>query len=285
MPTSTYSHIPTVILYLQKIMPSSILDVGCGNGKMGFIARDFLDVMLGQRYKSEEWKVLIDGIEIFPDYIQDHQKSIYDNIYIGDAFEIIDSLKKYDLIILGDVLEHFEKQRAWEFLDKCAEHSNTYIILNIPLGEKWTQEAIYGNPYERHLSFWNYQDFEPFVTEKDLFPFPSLGEYGCLLIRKDDYLHCNIRRRADELYMQGKHHESIEFLETSLAELHPNMVSEFLLVDMLLKDYRIKEAIQRLELTSNVFPEDKTIEKYLEKLKDIESHINFRDTHLETQIL
>jgi hypothetical protein len=57
MPTSTYSHIPTVVRYLQKVKPSSILDIGLGNGKMGFIARDFLDVMLGEKHRREDWKI------------------------------------------------------------------------------------------------------------------------------------------------------------------------------------------------------------------------------------
>ncbi len=83
MPTSTFSHIPTFCLFLQKTKPESFLDIGLGNGKMGFIARDWLDVMHGRRYRKKDWKVKIDGIEIFPDYIQAHQKAIYDNIYLG----------------------------------------------------------------------------------------------------------------------------------------------------------------------------------------------------------
>jgi 2-polyprenyl-3-methyl-5-hydroxy-6-metoxy-1,4-benzoquinol methylase len=94
------------------VKPSSILDIGLGNGKMGFIARDFLDVMLGEKHRREDWKIKIDGIEIFSDYIQEHQRAIYNEIYLGDALEVIDALGSYDLIILGDVLEHFQKEKA-----------------------------------------------------------------------------------------------------------------------------------------------------------------------------
>jgi tetratricopeptide (TPR) repeat protein len=177
-----------MICFLEMIKPSSILDVGVGNGKIGFIARDLLDVMLGERYRKQDWQTRIDGIELFAPYIQDHQKAIYDTIYIGDAHEIIDTLGNYDLIIAGDVLEHFEKEKAWQFLDKCAVRCNKYIILNLPLGEGWHQPDIYGNPHERHLSVWTYDELVPFVTEKELFFFQGVGEYGCFLIKKEDYL-------------------------------------------------------------------------------------------------
>lgn len=104
MPTSTYEQITAVVRYLERVMPMTILDVGLGNGKLGFIARDLLDVMHGQRYKRDEWLVRVDGIEAFPDYVQAHQRAIYDDIYTGDAFNVIDNLGTDEVILIGDVL-------------------------------------------------------------------------------------------------------------------------------------------------------------------------------------
>jgi len=270
MPTSTYSHIPTVVLYLQKVMPSSILDIGIGNGKMGFIARDFLDVMLGERYRREDWKIKIDGIEIFSDYIQEHQRAIYNEIYPGDAFEVIDKLKSYDLIILGDVLEHLPKEKAWQFLDKCIAHCNNSIILNIPLGEKWTQPAVYGNPHEEHRSFWKYEEFESFVSDKELFLFEGIGYYGCLLIKKEDYIHHRIREAADAIFSEGRAEEAISYMASSLSKITLNINSEYVLIDLLLKEHRIKDAIERLKILVGVFPEDESVKNYLEQLQAID---------------
>jgi hypothetical protein len=192
MPTSPFSHIVSMIRFLTRMLPSSILDIGVGNGKLGFIARDLLDVMLGERFRKEDWEVRIDGIEISPRYIQDHQKSVYDNIYIGDAFDVIDTLGRYDMVILGDVLEHFEKKRALKFLDKCVEHSNKSLAIFIPLGKKWIQSDIYGNPYEKHLSFWEREEFIPFICDQELFAFPNVGFYGAFLINKEDYIDFKI---------------------------------------------------------------------------------------------
>ena len=194
MPTSPYTHIPTIVQFLITAHPRSLLDVGLGNGKIGFIARDYLDVMRGERgkFKRKDWKTKIDGIEVFPEYIQDHQRAIYDEIFIGNAFDVVDTLGNYDMIVLGDVLEHFEKNQAYRFLDKCIAHSNRHLIVCIPLGEKWTQEAIYGNPYERHLSFWSFEEFEPFISNHKIFHYPP-GPYGAFLIKKQDYLDYKIK--------------------------------------------------------------------------------------------
>ncbi|MCP4748715.1 MAG: class I SAM-dependent methyltransferase [Desulfobacteraceae bacterium] len=186
MPTSPFSHIPIFINYLAVTRPDSILDIGLGNGKLGFLARDLLDVMMGERYRKEQWQVRIDGIEVFENYIQTFQREIYDHIYIGDAFDIIEQMDSYDMVILGDILEHFEKQKAWEFLDRCMVKAEKYIILNIPLGEAWTQPEIYENPYEKHLSFWSREELNPFIWKFKLFDFPP-GKYGSFLIRKKDY--------------------------------------------------------------------------------------------------
>jgi hypothetical protein len=186
MPTSPYGHIEAFAGFLSQSRPASILDIGLGNGKLGFVARDLLDVMLNERYRKQEWKVRIDGIEVFADYIQDHQRSIYNNIFIGDAHDVLDGLGTYDMIILGDVLEHFPKERALAFLDKCIVHAAKNVVVFIPLGKTWKQPAIYGNPYETHRSYWFFDEFKAFSCRHALFNY-SAGPYGAFLIDRDDY--------------------------------------------------------------------------------------------------
>ena len=192
MPTSPYAHLYPMIEFLNEARPASLLDIGLGNGKIGFIARDLLDVMLGGRYRKEDWQIKIDGIEIFPAYIQNHQKEIYDKIFIGDAFEVIESLDQYDMIVLGDVLEHFEKEKALQLLDKCVARTKNHVIINIPLGDNWRQPAIYGNPYEKHLSQWQFEDFQSFACAHKFFHYVA-GPYGIFLIKKEDYIDHKIR--------------------------------------------------------------------------------------------
>lgn len=191
MPTSPYAHLYCLVEYLNKMRPTSILDIGLGNGKLGFIARDLLDVMLGERHKCTERQLKLDGIEVFGEYIQEHQPAIYDTIINGDAFESIDDLGTYDMILLGDVLEHFEKETGWCFLDKCFSHVNQAVALLLPLGNGWTAPAIYNHPHERHRPGWSPDDFSPMCCEQATYHCTA-GPYGAFLIRKDAYIRQRI---------------------------------------------------------------------------------------------
>ena len=54
----------------------------------------------------------------------------------------------YDLIIFGDVIEHMDVPTAQRVL-KYAYTRCKDMIIGIPY--RWRQDALYGNPYERHI--------------------------------------------------------------------------------------------------------------------------------------
>lgn len=130
--------------------PMSVLDIGIGFGKFGFLAREYTDVRLGRYF---DWKTRIDGIEIFEKYITQLQREIYDNIYIGDAIEILPTLDRYDMIICSDVLEHFNEKDGAALLDSIREKSR-FSMIATPV-KVLQQEALYDNEHERHLSAWS----------------------------------------------------------------------------------------------------------------------------------
>ncbi|CCQ91794.1 conserved hypothetical protein [Nitrospina gracilis 3/211] len=268
MPTSTYSDLESVLKFFNHAKPRSLLDIGVGFGKIGFLAREFLDVMMNESYRPADWKVRIDGIEAFSDYIQDHHKALYDSIHIGDAFEVIDGLGKYDAIVLGDSLEHFEKERAWQMLDKCAEHCTGYLMIFIPLGERWEQEAIYGNEYERHLSFWTREEFEPIATACKFSRFEGIGDYGRFLIHVGHYRHHRLRMHADDLFRNGEKDKAIAVLTSGMEGLPVNVESEYQLVDFLLEMDRLRQAVHRLKSIQIKFPnEAPVVGAYIERVE------------------
>jgi hypothetical protein len=69
MPSSSWKHISKTIEQIWDISPTSVLDIGIGFGKWGFLLREYLEVCQG-RYQKSEWCIKIDGIEIFEPYIQ-----------------------------------------------------------------------------------------------------------------------------------------------------------------------------------------------------------------------
>ncbi len=266
MPTSFYSNLTSLCSLIESLAPSTILDIGVGNGRFGFLARDLLDVM----HLSDKWKTRIDGIEVFPDYIKDHQRYIYDTIHTGDAIDVIDRLGNYDFIYLGDVLEHFTKADGWILLDKVAAHCAGYIGMGIPIGGNWEQEEIYGNPYEEHKSVWELSDFNPFVEQNWLYSDPdnpSQCSYALLKIKPDQLQKHRKRIEADKLCQLGNHLEAIALLSAMSAEGEPDIVTDFQLTDLLLQSGRSDEAIEVLTRCRDNFPDELAVGEMLERLR------------------
>lgn len=151
----------------------SILDVGMGFGKWGFLIRDSFDVMTFQKFTKDDWTIKITGIEPFTKAITPIQKALYNEIITKDFFKCIDDLGKFDLVILGDVIEHFPKEEGYKVLDKLFEHTNN-VLVSTPKGFL-PQGAWGGNEKEVHLSGWELNDFDKYhvvdseVVEDNLF--------------------------------------------------------------------------------------------------------------------
>lgn len=186
MGTSNWQNISYNIEILMKIAPERVLDVGVGFGRWGMIVREFCDVWFGRVMKSD-WKVHIEGIEAFKENISEYHYAFYDHIHIGDAREVIFSLgNSWDVVIFGDVLEHFEREVAERILNWCLENSS-YIMINIPLGSDWSQSDSYENPYERHLSTWTEEDFEnSYLIRKAHFLDFAGRPFGVFVLSKSD---------------------------------------------------------------------------------------------------
>lgn len=162
MPSSNSETIPFEIEFIRKYNPNleSVLDVGIGFGKGGFLIREYMDVKDKQRYKLQDWKVKIVGIDIFDGYVSDIQRLIYNQIIIGDVFDVLPKLGKFDLVILGDVIEHFEKHKGRELLKEVFKHTEN-VVVTTPYGFQ-SQPPDKDNKYMEHKSGWKIKDFEEY---------------------------------------------------------------------------------------------------------------------------
>jgi hypothetical protein len=163
MPSSRPNPIPTVIHVIRQLQPRSILDVGVGFGKWGHLFREYTDILESEneptRYRRENWRVRIDGIEVYEGYITPMHRYLYNEIHIGEAGRILGRLQAYDVIFLGDVLEHFDRPAGMAFLRLAVLKSNRAVIVLTPKYETG-QEALCANEYERHRSLWCADDFK-----------------------------------------------------------------------------------------------------------------------------
>lgn len=134
MPVARPTTIQIVCEWIIKRRPKRILDVGIGFGLWGFLARNYgviWDPKLTQK-KYHNWKneIIVDGIEISAALITPLQELIYNKIYIGNMLDIVPTLNTYDLIIMGDVIEHVTKEEAVHFLKVVVQKGS--VILTTP---------------------------------------------------------------------------------------------------------------------------------------------------------
>ncbi len=172
MPTSRYKHTPAILNAVLCAAPESILDVGTGFGKWGHLFREYTDIARAEeepeRYHRPHWKVRIDGIEGHAPYITPAHEYLYDNIYIGDMTDKIREVGVYDVIFLGDVIEHAAKEEGRRVLRLCLERARKMVVVTTPPRFK-EQPAVCNNPLEEHRSHWRARDFHalaPAVTRK-----------------------------------------------------------------------------------------------------------------------
>jgi hypothetical protein len=86
---------------------------------------------------------------------------LYDHIHVGDAARLLPKLPRYDLIFLGDIIEHFEKAVGLALLADAFAKAGKAVIVSTPKFET-AQEDLCGNELERHRSLWGVKDFRRF---------------------------------------------------------------------------------------------------------------------------
>lgn len=165
MGTSRPFYIPRLCNWIIDYKPESILDIGVGFGKNGFLAREYTDIW-SRRYAKSSWKTKIDGIEIFEAYITDVHRDIYTSVFVGDVFDILPKLDHYDLIIATDVVEHLTRQKAVEVLKYIREKSGQYFVTipkNVGTRGGHASEGTGFNDHEGHVSGeWSEKELKEF---------------------------------------------------------------------------------------------------------------------------
>lgn len=133
-----------VLELILKNPEATVIDVGAGEGKWG--------KLLKGKVKR------VDGIEVWSPYITKYNLTPkYDNLYNIDMVNFNYDSAAYDIMILGDVLEHLIYTQAIDFINKSKQHVKT-IYLIIPISTCIQDGAFYGNPYETHRYQWTHDE-------------------------------------------------------------------------------------------------------------------------------
>lgn len=137
--------------------PTSILDVGTGLGKFGVLAREYLEVRHGH-LRKQDWHCRIDGVEGFGPYLSPLHEYVYDGMFADDIRRVIPGLTaRYDLVLLIDVLEHFEYETGLDLLTELLRRADN-LLVSTP--KRFIEQgASFGNRLEVHHSHWGRRDF------------------------------------------------------------------------------------------------------------------------------
>jgi len=146
-------HVFTGLLTAAK--PTKLLDCGAGRGKYGMLARDLVPDC--SRF----------AIEVDREYIcQYGLGNLYRTVWAVDladvrAVQAALGGREFDLVVMGDVLEHLPKSAGVDLIHFMAYRCK-WLFAVWPIG--WVQR-VDGKPFEEHLSAWGFQDFGAFATQ------------------------------------------------------------------------------------------------------------------------
>ena len=126
--------------HIAKINPKTTLDVGSGAGKNVMLCRNVLP------------NSIIESIEPTMEYVEQYElNQKCDKVYNLSVQDYVNqhASNRYDLVIFGDVLEHFFRSEAIDYLDYFLYRSKWVIAVwptNLP------QDAWGENHFEIHKS-------------------------------------------------------------------------------------------------------------------------------------
>jgi hypothetical protein len=124
-----------VVDYFHKFHPSvetSILDIGAGGGKYKRLLSE---------YKN------MDAVEVWQPYVGRLKlRELYRNVFVTDIGDF--GFDFYDVIILGDVLEHIKTEKAIGLMKRLMQKCHDLVVILPFLNE--SPDALEGNPHEIH---------------------------------------------------------------------------------------------------------------------------------------
>jgi len=114
--------------HFGKFLPANraakIADLGCGSGALVWWLRQ-------EGYQQAQ------GVDGSPEQVQLAQQLGIDGIEQGDVFQFLKQQRGFDLLFARDLLEHFDKQAVFDFLEAAfaALNPNGRLVLQIPNAE------------------------------------------------------------------------------------------------------------------------------------------------------
>lgn len=253
MPSSVPIDLRFPVAMIVRLQPGSILDLGIGFGRWGFLLREFLDIFWG-RIQKKDWRIRIDGVEIYEPYIMPHHQFLYDNIHVCDARDFIKTCGTYDVTVIGDMLEHLPMAEAVEFFHAVMGKTNMGLLLNIPLGP--CDQKGEENVYETHLSTWEEEDVMSLHPHKyQAYQHADGGRQGAFFFIKQEYVYYRALSRAGELERGGRIEEAARECASAISVMPQKPDAYMSLADILIAEGHVEKAVETLAEMGDACPD------------------------------
>jgi hypothetical protein len=154
--TSDYATKPIIGKWIRQVYPKTVLDVGPGQASFFYLMRGVMD-----------FSVHLTAVEVWEPYISLYNLNEKYQVVINDDVRNLEHFN-YDLVILGDVIEHMSEEDALKLWDKISKEAK-YAIIALPIIH-YPQGEMGGNPYEVHVE-------EDWSTERVLAKFSHIIDH------------------------------------------------------------------------------------------------------------
>ncbi len=126
----------------------SILDVGCGRGKLMSL------INIRQRFVSV-------GLDIFRPYLEEAMKrSAYSDCVLCDVRKMPFQEKSFDIVLCLNVLEHIDEEEGIRLIADLEKIARRQVVVSAPIDFMKATIEEDGNPHSIHRSGWTPVEFK-----------------------------------------------------------------------------------------------------------------------------
>lgn len=176
----TVSYKDNVSILFRSLKVKSMLDLGAGRNDLSEMchAHSIRQLLLDLNYPSEKRR----------DYHR-VQVSITNHLEVLRAIQDFSGDSKVDAVICIQTLEHLTREDGILLLENICDYAYKLVVVETPNGFVY-QEGTLDNPFQAHLSGWNYEDFHKLG-------YSIVGTFGLKFLRQSS------NKGAFKIYFKG----------------------------------------------------------------------------------
>ena len=144
--------------------PKRVMDIGAGMGKFGMLIREqYLSRNAEQGEMEPVDDIVIDAVEDTKYLLTDRMKGLYNRVFEKDIFNFYPQMEDYDLILLIDTVEHWDKAKGLDLIRVLSRKGS--VMVSTPKHTGMYKEHFYGDP-RHHITQYVDRDFDIFPGAK-----------------------------------------------------------------------------------------------------------------------